>query len=134
MTIHLGARLRQLRGNLSQEAFATKLAIGRKSLLRYEAGERLPDAETLARVSRETGISADWLLFGDAAPDPDLRLLSDEDLAALHSRASDELCKAYAAKHRLLAPYLAAARQAENVEHRLFAAWAEIERRKGKAA
>ena len=59
----LAGRIRQLRGGQSQVEFAKQLGIGRTTLIRYESGERVPDAEVLTFWS-ERGIDIDYLLTG----------------------------------------------------------------------
>lgn len=59
----LGGRIRQMRGDTSQVEFAKQLGIGRTTLIRYESGERVPDAEVLTFWA-ERGIDIDYLLTG----------------------------------------------------------------------
>ncbi|ODU53454.1 MAG: hypothetical protein ABS98_00470 [Lysobacteraceae bacterium SCN 69-48] len=59
----LAGRLKELRGDASQVEFARQLGIGRTTLIRYESGERVPDAEVLTFWS-ERGIDIDYLLTG----------------------------------------------------------------------
>lgn len=59
----LAGRMRQLRGDASQVEFAKQLGIGRTTLIRYESGERVPDAEVLTFWA-ERGIDIDYLLTG----------------------------------------------------------------------
>ncbi|QYM95040.1 helix-turn-helix domain-containing protein [Dickeya ananatis] len=61
----IGVRIRQVRGNLSQTEFASRLGIERKSVSRYEAGDRAPDALVILRLLREFGVDPTWLLTGD---------------------------------------------------------------------
>lgn len=56
-------RLVQIRGSLSQTAFAAKLGIHKNTLARYESGEREPDGGML-KALRQLGYSADWVLTG----------------------------------------------------------------------
>lgn len=48
--------------NMSQAAFAEFLGISRPTVGFYENGQRLPDAETLGKICRKCGVSADYLL------------------------------------------------------------------------
>ncbi|WP_071998242.1 MULTISPECIES: helix-turn-helix domain-containing protein [unclassified Serratia (in: enterobacteria)] len=61
----IGLRVRSVRGNLSQTEFAKRLGIERKSVSRYESGERAPDALVILRLLSEFNIEPTWLLTGD---------------------------------------------------------------------
>jgi transcriptional regulator with XRE-family HTH domain len=67
MTINsrsVGERVKSVRGELSQEAFAKLLNISRNSLIRYESGERVPDAELLVKLNVLYNVQPLWLLTG----------------------------------------------------------------------
>lgn len=66
-TVAIGERLRVLRGGLTQAAFADRLGLERKSVGRYEAGERAPDALALLRLMAEFGADPAWVLTGGGA-------------------------------------------------------------------
>jgi Predicted transcriptional regulators len=55
-------RLKSLRGNTTQTAFAGKIGVSQNSYSRYEAGERIPGINVLAQIAQTFGVSADWLL------------------------------------------------------------------------
>lgn len=58
-------RLKQRReevGFSSQKDFATAIGVSVQSINFYEAGKRLPDAETLYMLSEQLNCSIDWLL------------------------------------------------------------------------
>ncbi len=63
----VGDRLRQVRGDMNQDAFAKLLDIGRTTLIRYEKGERSPDADLIARLWVLFKVDALWLLTGIGA-------------------------------------------------------------------
>jgi len=63
----VGERVRSLRGGLTQAAFAERLGLERKSVGRYEAGERAPDAVALLRLMMEFGADPAWVLTGRGA-------------------------------------------------------------------
>lgn len=63
----LGARLRAVRGDLTQLAFADRLGVEQKSISRYETGDRWPDAAFLATVARAFAVDPGWLLTGSSA-------------------------------------------------------------------
>ncbi|WP_146030573.1 helix-turn-helix domain-containing protein [Castellaniella caeni] len=71
----VGDRIRSVRGMLRQIDFANRLGVERKTIGRYEAGERPPDAEVLLRLSKEFGADPIWILTGQGsnrATSPDL--------------------------------------------------------------
>lgn len=62
--VTLGARIRLIRGQLSQKARADVLGVAVSSYQHYERGERSPDAAFLARLGAE-GWNVHWLVTGD---------------------------------------------------------------------
>ena len=82
----LGTRIASLRQShgLSQAELARRLHISTSAVGMYEQGRREPSVETLIALSREFGVSLDYLLSG--RPD------SVRDVAALHQVVEDQ-CK-----------------------------------------
>ena len=74
------ASLRQSKG-ISQAELANRLHISASAVGMYEQGRREPSVEILIALSRELGVSLDYLLSG--RPD-DVR-----DVVALHQLAED---------------------------------------------
>lgn len=70
MSNDIGDRLVQVRGGLSQAAFAELLGIGRASVQRYEQGKRVLDADLLARLWVLYSIDPLWLITGKSSTDP----------------------------------------------------------------
>jgi transcriptional regulator with XRE-family HTH domain len=71
----LGARLRTVRGDLSQQEFGDRLATSAQTIGRYEREERSPDAAFLRALMERFGIDPRWLVTGEgemtlAAPSP----------------------------------------------------------------
>lgn len=60
----LPERLRIIRGKLGQKEFAKRIGSSQTGVSAYEKGQRKPDYETLIRVSKEFGVTLDWLLLG----------------------------------------------------------------------
>ncbi|MBX9635709.1 MAG: helix-turn-helix domain-containing protein [Magnetospirillum sp.] len=60
----LGDRIRQVRGDLSQDEFSSRLAVHKETLGKYERDKRVPDADFLAQLRGKFGISIDWLVTG----------------------------------------------------------------------
>jgi transcriptional regulator with XRE-family HTH domain len=58
----IGERLKKLRGDKSQKAFADMLGISLRSYICYEHGERPPTVEVLTRLAETTDANADWIL------------------------------------------------------------------------
>jgi len=58
----LGERMRELRGELSQNKFSKRVGVTAATIGYYENSDRLPDAETLHKICTECNVSADYLL------------------------------------------------------------------------
>jgi len=82
-----GALLRQVRGKMSQEAFAELLGVGRTTVIRYESNERAPDAEFLLRLNMLYGLDPLHVLTGMRA---ETALLGNEKELIQNYRAADE--------------------------------------------
>lgn len=65
----LGARIAALRreAGLSQAELAARLQVSPSALGMYEQERREPSMETLVRLSRELGVTTDYLLTGTPA-------------------------------------------------------------------
>lgn len=61
----IGDRLRAVRGDESQEAFAAKFGVHRNTIARWESGDRPIDLHVLVQVMRSYGLSTNWMLFGE---------------------------------------------------------------------
>jgi phage repressor protein C with HTH and peptisase S24 domain len=64
----IGQRIEQVRGQLTQNAFAKSVGISKSTLIRYEREDRLPDAETIARVCETYKVDFTWLITGKGDP------------------------------------------------------------------
>ena len=60
-----GARIRAVRGPISQRTFAAALAVHPNTLGRIERGERIPDFDLLKTLCRKFAVNARWLLLGE---------------------------------------------------------------------
>ena len=60
----IGERIRQLRGQITQEAFARALSISQAQLSKYELGQTAPPLGVLTKLSEKGGGSVDWILMG----------------------------------------------------------------------
>lgn len=65
---YFSQRLRKLRGDANQTSFAEKLGLKQAVYSHYETNRREPDLNTLCKIAKILGVSADYLLG-----------LSDED-------------------------------------------------------
>lgn len=63
--MELSARLKVLRGKLSQAEFGKRLGLSQTSIGNYENGSRTPDAKTIIVICKTFGIRPEWLLLGD---------------------------------------------------------------------
>lgn len=77
----VGRRIAEVRGGLSQADFAARLSVDRKSVNRWEAGERLPDGGSLLKLLTEFGADLNYLLTGRRATAP--AALNPEEAALL---------------------------------------------------
>jgi len=64
----LGYRLKLVRGKATQQEFADRMGVDKNSIGRYERGERLPDADFLARIRQSQAVNIDWLISGEGEP------------------------------------------------------------------
>lgn len=60
----LGRRIRELRNNQSQAAFATLIGISQSALGTYELDRRSPDAHVIESICQRCQVTADWLVLG----------------------------------------------------------------------
>jgi len=60
----IGERIKKIRGNENQTEFGARFGLSRSTILRYETGERVPDADFIAALCKEYDLSSAWLLFG----------------------------------------------------------------------
>ena len=101
----LGEKIAQLRRNngWSQEELADKMEVSRQAVSKWESNQTTPDLERILRLSSLFGVTIDYLLKDDAAPeipraeaeeDPQIRLISLADAAdylTLRERASVQI-------------------------------------------
>ncbi|MDR0996097.1 MAG: helix-turn-helix domain-containing protein [Zoogloeaceae bacterium] len=86
----VGDRLRQVRGDMNQDAFAKLLGIGRTSLIRYEKNERTLDADLMARLWVLFKVNALWLLTGLGAGEASTELSPSENALLVAFRQCSE--------------------------------------------
>lgn len=58
----VAARLKELRGPISQAEMARQVGIAQQGWARYESGKVVPGAEALHQICESSGVSADWIL------------------------------------------------------------------------
>ena len=60
-----GEKLQKLRARagLSQDALAELLDVSRQAVSKWERNEAMPEAEKIVRISRQFGVSTDYLLL-----------------------------------------------------------------------
>ncbi|WP_081581639.1 helix-turn-helix domain-containing protein [Pararhodospirillum photometricum] len=110
----VGSRLRSVRGDMSQDDFATLLGVHKQTIGKYERGIVVPGGDVLARLRAVLGIDVNWLLTGRAVKDayePTLEVgavtraapsqLLDEDL---FSQVIDGISKVYKDAGARIAP------------------------------
>lgn len=62
-----GARLKEIRGNLSQEEFGALLGASRKQIADYESERTEPDMQFLATLTAKFNIAMEWVITGKGA-------------------------------------------------------------------
>ena len=101
----LGEKIAQLRrkNGWSQEELADKMGVSRQAVSKWESNQTTPDLERILRLSSLFGVTIDYLLKDDAAPeipraeaeeDTHIRLISLADAAdylSLRERASVQI-------------------------------------------
>lgn len=101
----LGEKIAQLRrkNGWSQEELADKMEVSRQAVSKWESSQTTPDLERILRLSSLFGVTIDYLLKDDAAPeiprseaeeDPQIRLISladATDYLTLRERASVQI-------------------------------------------
>ncbi|SIR06060.1 helix-turn-helix domain-containing protein [Pseudacidovorax sp. RU35E] len=60
----VGARIAEVRGSLTKQEFAQRIGVDRKTVERWEAGERLPDGSKLMKLLTEFDADLNYLLNG----------------------------------------------------------------------
>lgn len=91
--LEIGARIKELRGEMSQDAFAKRLNVARKTVVRWEAGTGVPDGVSILDLLLEFGAEPTWLLTGKR-PHPGTMGLNHREIALLSNyEASDEAGK-----------------------------------------
>lgn len=60
---HIGNRIKQVRGNTTQERFAKRIGVKQNYVCRYEKG-RVPSPELLLKIAQFGNVTVDWLLTG----------------------------------------------------------------------
>ncbi|MBO4914776.1 MAG: helix-turn-helix domain-containing protein [Oscillospiraceae bacterium] len=84
MTASFGEALQRLRGErgLTQQQLAEKMNVDRSTVTNWETGRRMPDAETVALLSKCLGVDVGELLRAAGEPDapPKVILLDDEKI------------------------------------------------------
>ena len=91
------ARLKKLRGSMSQEEIATSLGRHRNTWARWESGKGEPDLTVLGKIAQKMRISLEWLIMGTgqmhqeatpvSTPPP---LCENEDVKASDSRRNED--------------------------------------------
>ena len=58
----VAARIRELRGSLSQKAFADRVGTSRTTVVAWEKGEYLPQSPSLSKMAADFQVNPDWIL------------------------------------------------------------------------
>ena len=65
----IGDRIRQIRGKTPRAEFAEMLGIHPQTLYMYEKGKRVVDVDLLQQLCLKSGVSIEWLVFGNGGAD-----------------------------------------------------------------
>ena len=93
--IRMGLRLKKLRGNVSQKAYAKNIGISYRAYQNYESGVRIPKPSILSKIAKKEGVTVEWILGGS------LRSLEEKVVATkieadlLHEGVSDTEMKLF---------------------------------------
>lgn len=81
----IGLRIRALRkeAGVNQKDFAERLQVSHTTLSSYETGDAYPSVEVLSRLTKATGKSLDWIVFGATMPDVDQEEISEQEIRLL---------------------------------------------------
>lgn len=72
----VGARLKRIRGDLTQKEFADILKVKQNYISRYEKG-RLPRPDLLLKIARHGNVTVDWILWGDIRGEPARKIIKE---------------------------------------------------------
>jgi transcriptional regulator with XRE-family HTH domain len=90
----LGARLKQIRGRLTLETFASLMGISKSALSRYERDAQKPDADFLIRlIENYPALSLPWLLTGQDTQTIHLSSVTRTAMTALERDAVVEMAR-----------------------------------------
>lgn len=89
--VMFGENLKKLRteGGFTQARLAEMLGVGSSCISMYEQGNRMPDSQTLTKISRLFGVSIDALLE-DVPPEREQPLEPDEMLGKMQAQMLKE--------------------------------------------
>jgi len=77
----LGERLKAIRGKRTQLDFSSDLGISKSTYVRYERGQRIPDADLLKAICCKFEVRPEWLLLGEGdSRQPKIKLQVGHDL------------------------------------------------------
>lgn len=83
-----GKRVRTLRGALTQADFAERLGVNRKTVERWEAGERLPDGQSLLALMSVFSADVNYILKGERSSTAPALTADEREMLALFKSAT----------------------------------------------
>ena len=84
-------RLKELRGQMSQAEFGSRIGVSRGSISYYENGTRTADIEILDKICQTYGVSADWLLGLSNVRTKDIEIQAVAEKTGLHENLVEYL-------------------------------------------
>jgi phage repressor protein C with HTH and peptisase S24 domain len=76
--IEIGKRITEIRGKQTLPQFSASLGVARSTLIRYEKGDRLPDADFICAICQVYELDANWLLTGEK-----ILTMADDEIAQI---------------------------------------------------
>ena len=89
--VKFGERLKAARTakHMSQQALADKLGVTKSLISGYEQDLRLPSLDMLVKISREFGVSSDYLLSLDRQKTINVEALTDRQIAIISDMVNE---------------------------------------------
>lgn len=91
-TVTIGERIRRVRGEQSQAAFAERAGLARSALANHETGRTTPTPSGVRRISEVTGLPLSAFMVGEVGDLPDLAAALGifDEVATLPGLTKDE--------------------------------------------
>jgi len=88
-------RLRELRGNVNQTEFASKIGVKQTTYSSWERGEKEPDFSTVGRICEIFKVSRDWLFSTSSTSGPEPPVSAPEPTLTINANDFSKLIDAH---------------------------------------